>query len=338
MAVFPKTGLGTPTGLLSSNTSINATKDPFEIPTEVRMIWTIELGVCIAGILGNILCVAVLFHSSQRRLRKTPYLVSLAISDIMTLFEIFEQRLFILTGFHVPGFWGWCNVNYFTILTGLTMSSLTVALFTIHRAIALYWPLINSGFMSTKGAIIALSVLWVITFTLYSPVLFSLKPTYQCVAVPGWEWLALYYRPLVQLITSVIISDTATLAGNVAIIVKLNWAKDKRRDSCTKDSLRSLDEPYNSIIRMCLCLGMFHLVTTLPGMVQQVIWGISGSYSNEEVFSALPMGLYLLATVNYAGNFILYIGLAPSFRLTLNNMFCCWWNSAFWVFFVEYVL
>ena len=331
MAALPIIGFEPPTGVLSSNTSINDTTDPFEISTEVRILWTMELGVCIAGILENILCLVVLLHSSQRRLRKTPYLASLAISDIVTLLAIFGQRLFILTGDHLPGFLGWCNVNYLIILTGLTMSSLTVALFTLHRAISLYWPLIKYGLMSIKGAIISLSVLWVITFALYSPVLFSLKPTHQCVAVPGWQWLALYYRPLVQLITSVIISDTTILAGNVAIIVKLFWVKDLRRDTGKNVSLRSQEEPYNSVIRMCLCLGLFHLVTTLPGMVQQVIWGISGSYTNEEVFSVIPMGLYLLATLNYAGNFILYIGFAPSFRLTLDNMFCFCWNPARWL-------
>ena len=338
MAVLPIIVFESATGLLSSNTSINTTTDPFEIPKEVRLLWKIELGVCIAGSLGNILCLGVLFHSSQRGFRKTPYLVSLAISDIVTLFAIFGQRLLILTGDHLPGFLGWCNVNYLIILLALTMSSLTVALFTIHRVISLYWPLIKYGFMSIKGAVISLSVLWVITFALYSPVLFSLKPTYQCVAVSGWEWFALYYRPLAQLITSVIISDTTILAGNVAIIIKLFWVRDLRRDTGTNVSLRSQDETYNSVIRMCLCLGLFHLVTTLPGMVQQVIWAISGSYTNEDVFSVLPMSLYLLATFNYAGNFILYIAFAPSFRITLNKMLCCCWNSAFFVFLVQNVL
>ena len=332
MAALPLIGFESATGLLSSNTSINATTDPFEIPKEVRILWKIELGVCIAGSLGNILCLGVLFHSSQRGFRKTPFLLSLAISDIVTLFAIFGQRLLFLTGDHLPSFLGWCNVNYFIILVALTMSSFTVALFTIHRMISLYWPLVKHGFMSTKGAIISLSTLWVTTSALYSPVLFSLKPTYQCILVPGWRWCALYYRPLVQLITSVIISDPAILAGNVAIIIKLIWVKDQRRDSRTNVSLRSQEEPYNSIIRICPCLGLFHLVTTLPGMVQQVIWGIGGSYTNKDVFSALPMGLYLLATFNYAGNFILYMGFAQSFRLTLENMFCCCWNSALWVF------
>ena len=332
MAEIPIVEFESATGFLSSNTSNNATTDPFEIPKEVRIIWMIELGVCIAGSLGNILCLGVLFHSSQRGCRKTPYLVSLAISDILTLFAIFGQRLLILTGDHLPGFLGWCNVNYLIIVVALTMSSLTVTLFTIHRVISLYWPLVKHGFISTKGAIISLATLWVITCVLHSPVLYVLKPTHQCIIVPGWQWFALYYRPLVQLISSVIISDTAILAGNVAIIVKLFGVKDLRRAMCTNVSVRSQDEPYNSVIRMCLCLGLFHLVTTLPGMIQQVIWGISRSYTNEDVFSVLPMGLYLLATFNYAGKFILYMGFAPSFRRTLKNMFCCRWNPAFWVF------
>ena len=277
MAALPKVDFESATGFSLRNTSINATTDSFEIPKEVRMIWTIELGVCIAGSLGNILCLGVLFHSSQRGIGKTPYLVSLAISDILTLFAIFGQRLLLLTGDHLPGFLGWCNVNYFVIVAALTMSSLTVALFTIHRVISLYWPLVKHGFMSIKGAIISLSTLWIITVALYLPVLFSLKPTYQFILVPGWLWCDLYYRPLVQLITTAIISDPTILVGNVAIIVKLSLVKDQRRDTGTDMSLRSQDEPYTSVIRVCLCLGLFHLVTTLPGMALQVIWGIDGS-------------------------------------------------------------
>ena len=316
-------------GPLSTNISINDTDDHFEIPNEVRVLWMIELGVCIAGILGNVLSLVILFHSTQRMLNKTPYLVSLALSDIVTLVAIFGQRLPILTGDHLPGFLGWCNVNFVTVLTGLTMSSLAVAQFTIHRVISLYRPTIKYGFMSLKGAIISLSVLWVLTLALYSPTLFAMKSSHECIAVPGWRWFAVYYRPLLQLIISGIVPDTTILIGNAAIIVKISRVKNQIRDTIAVRA--SQDEPYNRVIGTCLGLGVFHLVTTLPVMTQLVIWGIRGFYTIEDVYSVLPTSLYLVATFNYAGNFILYMLITQSFRSTLKDIFSCHWNEgALW--------
>ena len=317
-------------GPLSTNISINDTDDHFEIPNEVRVLWMIELGVCIAGILGNVLSLVILFHLTQRMLNKTPYLVSLALSDIVTLVAIFGQRLPILTGDHPPGFLGWCNVNLATVLTGLTMSSLAVAQFTIHRVISLYRPTIKYGFMSLKGAIISLSVLWVLTFALYSPTLFAMKSSHEYIAVPGWRWFAVYYRPLLQLIISGIVPDTTILIGNVAIIVKITRVKNQIRDTIAVRASR--DEPYNRVIGTCLGLGVFHLVTTLHVMTQFVIWGIRGFYTIEDVYSVLPTSLYLVATLNYAGNFILYMLITRSFRATLKDIFSCRWNEgALWI-------
>ena len=133
-----------------------------------------------------------------------------------------------------------------------------------------------------KGTTISFSELWILTFALYSPTLFAMKSSHECIAVPGWRWFAVYYRPLLQLIISGIVPDTTILIGNVAIIVKITRVKNQIRDTIAVRN--SQDEPYNRVIGTCLGLGMFHLVTTLPVMTKLVIWGIRGCYTIEEVF------------------------------------------------------
>ena len=194
-------------------------------------------------------------------------MASLAISDIVTLFSIFGQRLLILTGDYLQGFVGWCNINYLIIVVKFD-SGIVYNTSSDIFILAFSWTWIHVY----QRVIISLSTLWARTSALYLPVLFSLKPTYQCILVPGWQWLALHFRPLVQLITSVIISETATLTANVALMVELVRVKDQRPDTCTDVSLRTQDEPYNSVIRMCLCLGVVHLVTIHRFGISQLNW------------------------------------------------------------------
>ena len=318
------------TGFLSVNTSNNHSKESCEIPHGVRAIWMIESGVSIAGLFGNVLSLAVLLHASQRHFLKTPYLLSLTISDILTLLVILKDRIQFLIGDHLPGFLGWCNVSNLIILTGLTMSSLAVALFTIHRIIVLHQPLTTNRFMSLAGANTLLLILWVTTFGLYVPAIFAITPSYECIAVIGWEWFGLYYRPIVKMVSSGIIPDSIIFIGNVSIVVRLRHLKSQLSDTVERNSgpveseSRSQGEPYNAAIGICLGLGLFHLLTTLPLKTKLVIWGITGNqYFRAEVSTVLPACLYFLATLNHAGNFILYMILTRSFRHTLKKLLCC---------------
>ena len=279
---------------------------------------------------SNVLSLAVLLHASQRHFLKTPYLLSLAISDILTLIVILKDRIQFIIGDHLPGFLGWCNVSNLIILTGLTMSSLAVALFTIHRIIVLHQPLTTNRFMSMAGANTLLLILWMATFGLYIPAIFAITSSYECIAVTGWEWFGLYYRPIVKLVSSGIIPDSIIFIGNVFIVVRLRRLKSQLIDTMESNSgpvgseSRSRSEHYNAAIGICLGLGVFHLLTTLPLKTKLVIWGIKGhQYFRAEVLTVLPACLYFLATLNHVGNFILYMILTRSFRHTLKKLLCC---------------
>ena len=246
------------------------------------------------------------------------------------LIVILKDRIHFLVGDHLPGFLGWFYISNIIILTWLMISNLAVALFTIYRIIALHQPLTTNRLMSMAGANTLLLMLWVTTFGLYVPAIFAITSSYECIAVIAWEWFGLYFRLIVKLFASGIIPDSIIFIGNVSNVVRLRRLKSQLTDTADINSgpveseSRSQVEPYNAAIGICLGLGVFHLLTTLPLKTKLVIWGIKGNqYLRAEVSTVLPACLYFLATVNHAGNFIFYMILTRSFQHTSKKLLCC---------------
>ena len=294
---------------------------------EMKIILAVEISLCIAGTIGNVLCMVILLHPTQRHFRKTPYLVSLSISDITTLNGFSQMRLVDFTATGLPGPLGWCNINYWVTVSALHMSSTAVVMFTMHRVLCLYYPKANTRLLSKKTSIIGLITCWVMTLAVFAPLLLTYKSSMVCEFVPEWEWFDYDFRPIVQLIWANVLTDIIIFIGNIAIIIRVFRIRRNLRDiSVTSPRSQSLpstqrqDEPYKNVMRTCLGLGVFHVLTTLPSMILIVDWGLR-DVERASYFDALPMALLLLATVNYAGNFLVYIVLSKKFRETFKIIF-----------------
>ena len=307
-----------------------------EIPSQVHLLslemkifLAMEISVCIAGTIGNVLCMVILLHPTQRHFKKTPYLVSLSISDITTLNGFLHMRLVNFTATGLPGPLGWCNISYWVTVSALHMSSTAVVLFTMHRVLCLYYPKANPRLSSKKTSIIGLITCWVMTLALFAPLLLTYKSSMVCEFVPEWEWFDNDFRLIVQLIWTNVLTDIILITGNIAIIIRVFRIKrNLRGTSVTSPRSQSIpptqrrEEPYNNVMRTCLGLGVFHVLTTLPSMILMVDWALR-DVERAAYFDVLPMALLLLATVNYAGNFLVYIVLSKKFRETFKILFRC---------------
>ena len=304
--------------LVGTNSSFNTTINNLDLSPGVYLTILIEFVISILGIMANITCFVVLLHPTQRHLTKTPFLMSLALSDILILyFAIFQSRLYMLFGLYVPGVLGWCSVNYFISLSAYSLSALAVALFTISRTSAIYRPMEYGTILPKKIIMIGLPFIWIAVFLIHIPFILATQPI--CKNVAGWGWVHQFYRPVTQLLFAHIFPDTVIFVGNVCIVCRLH--KLKRRLHVTMHPSSSTDEPYTSTIVMCMCLGLFHVMTTLPAMIQIIAVTMQNT-SFEDQLNVFRFLLYLMATLNYSGNVILYMVHSQSFRQTLKTIFC----------------
>ena len=246
---------------------------------EMNINLAVEIYVCIAGTIGNVLCMFILLHPTQRHFRKSPYLVSLSISDIITLNGFLQKRLVDVTATGLPGPLGWCNINYWVTMSALHMSSTAVVLFTMHRVLCLYYSKANPRLLSKKTSIIGLITCWVMTLALFAPFLLTYKSSMVCESVPEWERFDYDFRPIVQLIWANVLTDIIIFIGNIAIIIRVFRIRRNLRDiSVTSPRSQSIpstqrqNEPYKNVMRTCLGVGVFHVLTTLPIVIFMVDW------------------------------------------------------------------
>ena len=313
---------------ISSNVTNSSKLPPHHLlSTEVQIMLAVEVSICIAGIIGNGLCMVTLLHSTQRHFGKTAFLVSLSISDILTLTVIMRHRLMKLTSSGFPGPLGWCNIMMWIGVSALHMSSTGVALFTIHRVKCMYYPKVNSNSLRKKNSIKGLVICWAMTLILFSPLIIAYEPSMVCKIVPEWNWFAAVFRPIVQLILANILTDIIIVIGNAAVIFRaIQMAHNIRsmsvampQASTSMPETESQEEPYNTVIRTCLGLGFFHVLTTLPSAIFLIGW-----HHPAQQLTVLSLSVYFLGTVNYAGNFVVYMMVSKNFRNTIGTMFS-WW-------------
>ena len=289
---------------------------------QIRIIYMTELVIAAIGLLGNLFCLIVLFHRSQRYLAKTPYLVSLATSDLLLLyFSIFTTRLKSVTGLNIPGPQSWCSVIYFMGYSGITLSSFVLALFTLNRVISVFMPTRYMALMSSKRVIISLLLLWLLVMGLHVPYLLALEPNGICKQVAELSWVLAYYRPILQISIMGYIPDVMILTGNLAIVVRLYRLK-RVKGVMSSGRSGSKDDSYDTVIATCLWLAVFHLVTRVP-LLTNIAHRWSDNSPASDTRLLVSVGFYLLATFNHVGNFILYIIICPSFRKTVGVVFCC---------------
>ena len=131
----------------------------------------------IAGVLGNIMVVIVVFKSRGMRTPTNCYLVSLSIADLMVLMASVPNE--IIAYYVLGDKWIWgrmgCALFIFFQYFGINASSLSITAFTIERYIAICHPMRAQKICTVHRAKRIIMGVWIFAFIYCSPWLFLTK-------------------------------------------------------------------------------------------------------------------------------------------------------------------
>ncbi|XP_060644237.2 thyrotropin-releasing hormone receptor-like [Anolis sagrei] len=131
------------------------------------------LGICVVGIVGNVMVVLVVLTARHMRTPTNCYLVSLAVADLMVLVAAGLPNVSdSLAGTWVYGFAGCLGITYFQYL-GINASSCSITAFTVERYIALCHPIRAQTMCTVSRAKRIIALVWVVT-SLYCLIWFFL--------------------------------------------------------------------------------------------------------------------------------------------------------------------
>ncbi|XP_062817796.1 thyrotropin-releasing hormone receptor-like [Anolis carolinensis] len=131
------------------------------------------LGICVVGIVGNVMVVLVVLTARHMRTPTNCYLVSLAVADLMVLVAAGLPNVSdSLAGSWVYGLAGCLGITYFQYL-GINASSCSITAFTVERYIALCHPIRAQTMCTVSRAKRIIALVWAVT-SLYGLIWFFL--------------------------------------------------------------------------------------------------------------------------------------------------------------------
>lgn len=176
------------------NNSLNS-----DIDTLMHHFTNIEVIVivAVAGIMsfviitGNLLIMIAYGINKKLRVMNNYFLVSLSIAD----FLIGSLSIPCYTAYVLIGNWTgthgcdlWLSVDY-----GLTTSSiLHLLLISLDRYLAVKYPLVYRVHRRSRNVLFALSVVWIISFTIWMPAIFLMSRSKDSLPVPTTECMMPY--------------------------------------------------------------------------------------------------------------------------------------------------
>lgn len=252
------------------------------------------------GTLGNILSLCVLNRSALRRLKIRPYLIALAVFDLLVLYVTFLPALIIIS----HGSQGkqrtaiQCKLTiYFAFLIIDCSSWITVAI-TVERLLYVIRP---HMVRPQRGTAIALSL------TIGLVAIINIPIALGWTSVDGKCAVAQVYY-LIHFIVCSYIPAAIMVPSNIFITYTL----------CRRPKLGSgASTQRDNTIRIAMAINLVFLCTAFP---VSIVWVI---------VERLYLPLYLLHYSNYAINFVMYIIAGQMFREELKAMFssvksvCC---------------
>ena len=285
-------------------------------------VW-IGVTILIIGTIGNVLSLCVWLCSSLRKHPLAPYMTTLAISDLLSLYaRLLSEIIGITSGEDVshinPAI---CHlIFYLTYISGhLVGWSLT--LMTIQKAIAVCIPLKARRFITRRTGWITMIVLVMVimginthvfwTFT-YDPLATDDKCQSNAFIDDTWAWIdtsLAVFLPFLGLIIS-----------NIIIISKLVAAK--RRHTKMSTSKVTTDSNLISNCATLITLSLAFLLLNLPLQIYIPLYNSNHLVVDEYTNDFLMTAFLQLQYTNSAINFFVYCLAWAAFRQKLAFWFC----------------
>ena len=264
----------------------------------------IRFGMSVAGIIGNIVNIAVCLQSNFRYMPVTPYMVALAVFDNIGLYNgAFVVGWKKYTGQTVPDLSQMCNIRRYINLVSLCTSAMLLCAISLQRMIAIRYPLHAKLWLKKSGIYCSLVAIIVYATASFSPVIFAF--TTQC--RPKTEWAQIFtYRVLAYqlLICNNLLPDAILVITNALLIISI---KDTIFGKGTENTIHgNNDKNAKKCTIMAVTLAVAHLLLTTPLAVHSILDALD-VYDSRRTEELVDYLVYLLYTANHAINFFLCV-------------------------------
>ena len=305
---------------------INSTNtEDFNHILKIRdIISSFELAIAIMGIVLNVGSFFVMLHPKLRLLGIAPYLLSIALSDSIYLqFGVINFLAPRLMHFAIPRN---CLLRLYMGNASLTVSNYSIGILAIVRVIVIMSPQTKERRISTSLKVPMILCLWFVSFTIFIPVLLAFEALSTCYSKRGWEWVPKYY-PSFQVCGDILL-DLLLLVTTPIMIKRLKHfeARFMSNPRYRAGSNNFNTEPYRKVTRLTIGLSLFQLFTNSPGVTLWVCMIIGNYFNQVPTLNDVTIArscLYLLNTLNHAGNAFVYMICSQTFRKAICRIIIC---------------
>ena len=300
--------------------------------------------VCIIGVLGNMLSLAVFIKQGPKLRPSTRvYLRTLCVADIVYLTLTLSQAVienYVDVGLSLNSkIIAYKNLYLRPLnMSAGGVSSVLVVIISMERFLAICFPMLNRvGMVFQRYPKVPVFIACMVHLTVYILIMLSrnitvyFDPIHQ---VPMWRYgltkfgqkgdflkilgttLELFYGPgTVALV----------LVFNIAIIVRLQMAAQERKKMTHGTALSNTSESQTNY--MLLGIALLYLICIMPNTIRSLLWFLHPDFAfyGKEHFLSLTLRNISRVTVvsNSSANILVYVLASASFRATLMSLKCC---------------
>ena len=284
--------------------------------------WMVIIGapiIFLFGTVGNILSIVVLRQEKLWRMPTTPYLIALAIVDILVLWiGIPIWWLGWVTSINLRNAEGNCDflwVNRYFRAFLFDLSAWIIAAVTVQRLVSVCFPLRARFWTSKKNIGIVLAILGIALAIL------NLSPLYRAIANPECRVndASAIVAVCVDFPIGFCIPFLTILISNVIIIIKVRSSRTFREASAQSGSSFRRKRAERRLTVMLLLVSFVFLVCVSPRRIIKA-YNVASRWNRSFKKVNMPI-VPLLFYVNNGINFLLYMVSGPDFRKEFLRLF-----------------
>ena len=297
-----------------------------------QLFMSIGVTILIIGTIGNVLSLCVWLCSSLRKHTLAPYMTTLAIGDLLSLYarlllEIIaiktEENVYEISAVS-------CYIFFYSSYISGHLVGWSLTLMTIQKAIAVCIPLKARRFITRKSGWITMIVLVIVIMGINIHVFWTI--TYDPLATDEKCYLSNEFItdtwPWIDAALAVFLPFLGLTISNIIIISKLVAAKRRRTKMST--SKVTTDSNLISNCATLITLSLAFLLLNLPLQMYIPLYNNNHLVVDEYTDAFLMTAFLLLQYTNSAINFFVYCLAWPAFRQKLAFWFCrpcIWWKK-----------
>ncbi|XP_046544813.1 galanin receptor 2a-like [Haliotis rubra] len=311
-------------------------KDELEAHDETPniLLTAVYVPVFVMALVGNLLILTIVLSNTSMKTMTNLLLLNLAMADLSVCLICVPMAV----GQAVYKVWIYgefmCKIT--TFLQGVTVcaSVFTIAVLSLDRLLAIRHPMIFKRISNCKMAAKMISIIWVISFGVMSPLLVYRKTDREEI-IPGQtfhfcheDWPDDLHRQVydASLFFIVYIIPGTGICISYGLIGKQLWTEDENLKRCESEISRGMSQRIMAgrkrVAKMLIALAIVFAICWLPYYIVSLYLDFQTEEEPTDFLVILPFSIFLGHT-NSALNPILYFYTSKSFRKYLWKFIHC---------------